>query len=194
MENNNEPNTNPKTAPGTEPGTPAAEPKTLTIEDLQVQMNALKADNIKLKRTNDSLSSSEANMRKQLKAKMTTEEQNAQAQIDREEHMKSIEKENFVLKQTALMLGKGFTNDEAEKIATARYDGDLDTAFSLENAHYDALRQKDEADYKAKLAAVTTPAQGQGQVNYAKQFEDAMKNGDSISAVAAKLKESGFIQ
>ena len=68
----------------------------VTVESLMAQLAQEKAANAKLKSDNDKLCTSEGNLRKQLRAKQTAEEQEAEAkaeqQAQRDAYVKELEK------------------------------------------------------------------------------------------------------
>lgn len=67
----------------------------LTVESLMAQLAQEKANNAKLKSDNDKLCTSEGNLRKQLRAKQTAEEQEAEAKAEqaaqRDAYVKELE-------------------------------------------------------------------------------------------------------
>lgn len=153
------------------------------IKDLRKQVAEMKAENIKIKKDRDKLSHSEAEMRKKLNAKMTIEEQDEQQQLEQEQYVKGLEKRVKVMEQSSLLQAKGFSNEDAKKIAEARYDGDLDTAESLMNAHYDALEKQRKEQYEKKMAELMKPASGNGGVDYQTQLKAAQENGNILEAI-----------
>ena len=60
------------------------EDNTPTVEQLMAELSAAKADVERFKSANDKLSKSEAEMKRQLRAKQTTEEQEAEARAEAE--------------------------------------------------------------------------------------------------------------
>lgn len=163
-----------------------------TMEDMKALVAKLQADNIRFKNSIDKLSASEGNLRKQLKSKMTVDEQEAAAKVEQEEYVHSLERQVSVMKQCRSLQEKGFSSDEAEAIAIARFDGDLETALTLENKHYDDLYKKMEEEYNSKVAKLMEPASGADGIDYAQQFASAMNEGDKVSAVSALLRQSNF--
>lgn len=158
----------------------------MSKEELVSMVQELQRNNIHLKNTVDKLSTSEGSLRKQLKAKMTVDEQEAAAQQEHAEYVASLEKQVKVMKQSSDLIKNGFTEEEANQIAEARYSGDIDKACELENAHFTNMQKKLEADYQAKVAKLMQPASGNTKAeDFQKQFEAAKESGDTIAMVKA---------
>ena len=158
----------------------------MSKEELVSMVQELQRNNIHLKNTVDKLSTSEGSLRKQLKAKMTVDEQEAAAQQEHAEYVASLEKQVKVMKQSSDLIKNGFTEEEANQIAEARYSGDIDKARELENAHFANMQKKLEADYQAKVAKLMQPASGNTKAeDFQKQFEAAKESGDTIAMVKA---------
>lgn len=154
----------------------------------------LQAELYKYKKRIDELSKSEGNLRKQLKSKMTADEQAQAAEQEREEYFKHLERENSVLKQTNSFVEKGFTKDEATKIAEAMADGDFEMALTIQNDHYAKIQKAMNDDYNAKVAALMKPTSGNGSgADFQSMFNEALKNRDDLGAVSAILNGSGFL-
>ena len=178
--------------PNQQPSGPADEAK--TVDELKAELEAQRTEVIKWKNASNKASSEAANYKKQLQAKLSVDEQAEQAKREREDYYKGIERENSVMKQSNLLIANGFSQDEAQKIAEARYDGDLETALTLENKHYSDVRAALKKEYDDKVAKLTGPQSGNGNgVDYTKQFNDAMKEGDRLGAIGAILHGSNFI-
>ena len=81
---------------------PTTEPQTPTVDELMEQINQLTADRDKYKSANDKLSKSEAEMKRQLRAKQSEEErlsaEQAEAQRIRDEEFEAIKAENNRMK------------------------------------------------------------------------------------------------
>lgn len=196
-----------KTGPDPEPEKGSAEqpdtkggdkskPDDMSPESMAAQIAQLKADNARLKNDNDKLCTSEGNLRKQLRAKQTAEEQAAEAEAEakrqQEEHTKAVERELAVMKATNRYLELGFSKEEAGKVATDEVNGDMDAWQAginsyLANAKKDAYAQA-RADL---LKEIPTPQSGNSvEVDYTQKFNDAMNNGDTQNAVLALLEQS----
>lgn len=158
---------------------------TVTAQETAVpaseQIAALEAEVLKWKTASNKASADAANYKRQLSAKMTADEQAEATKAEREQYVKSLERENAIMKQTSFLVGKGFTNDEAIKISEARYDGDIETALTIENAHYDALESARQKAYEERLAKLQQPASGNGgSTNYAEQMNKALADGNMV--------------
>jgi membrane-bound lytic murein transglycosylase len=165
-----------------------------TIEELQAKIAELTAANASLHKTVNKASTDAADWKKKYQSKLTVDEQKVQAEKEKEDYLKSIEKELTVLKSTIALQSGGFAEDEAKAISEARYVGDIETAINLENKHYENLRKQLEDDYKKKVVALSQPASGSSTVDYGKQFATAMNLGDKQGAVKALLKQAGMTQ
>lgn len=167
-------------------------PKAPTLEELQAKIAELTAANTALHKTVNKASSEAADYKKKLQSKLTVDELKVQAEKEKEEYTKSIEKELAVLKSTIVLQSNGFGEEEAKAISEARYSGDIEAAIALENKHYENIRQQLDADYKKKLAEMTRPASGNNAVDYNKVYATAMNAGDRTGAIAALLKQAGM--
>lgn len=102
----------------------------LTVESLMAQLAQEKANNAKLKSDNDKLCTSEGNLRKQLRAKQTAEEQEAEAKAEqaaqRDAYVKELEKFKSVTESSERYLGMGMPTEMAKATATAEYEGNMD--------------------------------------------------------------------
>ena len=182
---NTEPaNTDPKPSEGTP-----------TLEELAKQIASLKADNVKLKATNDKVMTENGGLRKSLREKQTAEEAAAQERADaeakREEHYKEIEKELAIAKKTKKFMALGFSEEDAGKAAEASYDGDEDYVFTAFQTRLNDATKK-AADEKAEelMKSMPNPQSGNStDVDYNKRFTDAMASGNGIDAVGAILDQ-----
>jgi hypothetical protein len=167
-----------------------------TIESLIAQLSAAKAENAKLKNTNDKLCQSEGQLRKQLRAKMTAEEEAAEVKAEEEakhkEYVSGLEKELAIIKATAKYVEMGFDPTLAAETATADYDGDKDTVNANIKKMMSDQRKKMEAELREKLLKeIPAPQSGnQGNVDYSKQISDSINGGDFHSATLAILAQA----
>jgi hypothetical protein len=182
---------------GTQQGA-AQEPdnNTPTLESQAAEIAALKAQNAKLKNDNDKLCQNEGVLRKQLRAKMTAEEE-AKAAKDEEdaakaEHTAAVEKELAILKSTARYIEMGFDPKTAAETATADFEGDKETVDNNIKKMLADQRKKMEADIRAEfLANLPEPQSGnKGSVDYTNQINTAIAAGDSLTAISAILAQS----
>ena len=117
--------------------------------DIQQMMN----DYAKLKRAFDKTSSELAETKKALKEKMTEQEiasqEKAEAEAEKEEYYKNIERENKIYKIKSTYLGLGYTPDEAQRIAEAEADNDFDEKTKI-MSEVEARKKKEmEAEFLA---------------------------------------------
>lgn len=198
--------TNPQTNPQTTPAQPAqAEPQgtagkedtTPSLADLMKENAELKVDNRRLKKANDSISSEIANIKKQLNAKMTEEELKAQQKSEQDEtvlnELKELRKEVALTKATKRYMSMKMPEDLAEKVAQAELDGDMDLVTQSINSFMDAQQKETEEKVKADIyAKMPTPVSGNGdgQVDYEKQYKEKLDAGDITGAIHAQLMAS----
>lgn len=168
----------------------------VTVESLMAQVAQLNATNAKLKADNDKLCTSEGNLRKQLRAKQTAEEQEAEAkaeqQAQHEEYVKGLEKFKAVTESSERYLSMGMDKDLARATATAEVEGAMDTVTSnLTKFMAERDKKKDEEIRAQYMAQMPLPQSGNvGQVDYTAQIKQAMDAGDSQSAALAILQQA----
>lgn len=168
----------------------------VTVESLMAQLAQEKAANAKLKSDNDKLCTSEGNLRKQLRAKQTAEEQEAEAkaeqQAQRDAYVKELEKFKAVAESSERYLGMGMPAEMARATATAEYEGSMDVVTGNITKFMAERDKQKESEIRAQyLAQMPTPQSGNvGQVDYSAQFNKAMDAGDSQAAILAILSQS----
>lgn len=171
----------------------------VTIESLMAEIATLKADNVKLKSTNDKLCQSEGELRKQLRAKMTAEEEAAEVKAEEEashkEYVSGLEKELAIIKSTARFIEMGFDAETAAATATADYDGDKETVNANIKKMMDAQRKQIEKNVRDELMKdMPLPQSGNhSNIDYDKQITDALNAGDAQAAALAILNQSQSI-
>jgi hypothetical protein len=183
---------------GSEPGEPAGgDPASeVTVESLVAQLSEMKAENAKLKSTNDKLCQSEGQLRKQLRAKMTAEEEAAEIKAEEEakhnEYVSGLEKKLAIIEATAKYVEMGFDPKLAAETATADYEGDKDTVNANIKKMMSDQRKKMEAELREQLLKdIPAPQSGnQGNVDYSKQISDSINGGDFHSATLAILAQA----
>lgn len=172
----------------------------LTVESLMAQLAQEKANNAKLKSDNDKLCTSEGNLRKQLRAKQTAEEQEAEAKAEqaaqRDAYVKELEKFKAVTESSERYLGMGMPTEMAKATATAEFEGNMDVVTGNISKFMAERDKQKESEIRAQyLAQMPTPQSGNvGQVDYSAQFKQAMDAGDSQTAVLAILNQSAANQ
>lgn len=168
----------------------------VSVEALMAQLAQAKADNAQLKAANDKLCTSEGNLRKQLRAKQTAEEQLAAAEAEQkaqhEEYVKSLEKFKAVTESSKRYLSMGMDQELAEATATAEVEGDMGKVTNNLTAFMAARDKKKDEEIRAQYASqMPTPQSGnQTQVDYTKQFQQAINDGDTQAAALAILQEA----
>lgn len=168
----------------------------ITVESLMAERASLLAQNAKMKADYDKLCTSEGNLRKQLRAKQTAEEQEAEAKAEQEkqqaEYVKGLERFKDITESSKRYSAMGMNAELAEATATAEVDGDRDTVTSNLTKFMqerDANREKElRAKYLAELGA---PQSGNvGQVDYTQQINKSISDGDLQSAALAILQQA----
>ena len=168
----------------------------LTVESLMAQLAQEKANNAKLKSDNDKLCTSEGNLRKQLRAKQTAEEQEAEAKAEqaaqRDAYVKELEKFKAVTESSERYLGMGMPTEMAKATAAAEFEGNMDVVTGNISKFMAERDKQKESEIRAQyLAQMPTPQSGNvGQVDYSAQIKQAMDAGDTQAAVLAILNQS----
>lgn len=170
------------------------EETTPTVADLMKQLAEVKVDNRRLKKANDSLSSENGNMRKQLNAKMTEEELRAQQKSERDEQVSKelaeLRKEVALGKATKRYMSMKMPEDLASKVAQAELDGDMDLVTASISTFMEAQQKEAEEKVKAEIyAKMPTPVSGNGdgQIDYEKVYTEKLNAGDIEGAIHAQL-------
>lgn len=187
---------NPQGVDGGNPNPQDGGGQEVTLESLMAELAAVKADNVKLKSTNDKLCQSEGELRKQLRAKMTAEEQakelEAQQKAEHEEYVSNLEKELATIKATARYIDMGFDAEKAAETAAAELDGDKERVNANIKALMAAKEKKMEQELREKLMKdMPLPQSGnQSNIDYDKQITEALNAGDAQAAALAILNQS----
>jgi predicted RNase H-like nuclease (RuvC/YqgF family) len=166
-----------------------------TIAELMSQIAEIKIDNSKLKKANDKLASENASLHKQVNAKLTEEELRAQQKSDEfdelRQELEKVKKENALNKATKRYLSMNMPEALAEKVATAELEGDMETVTQSINTFMDAQKKETEEKVKADfLAKMPNPisGNGDGQIDYEKQYNEKLAAGDINGAILASLQ------
>ena len=185
--------TEPKTA---EPEKQQAEPLGLDTENLVTELATLKAQMAKQKNDFDKVMSENGQLRKKLKEKQTAEEAEAEAKAEAEQAEKDrvagLERKLAILETIDNYIDMGMDKDLATATATAEIDGDRDTVRNnIKKLHAD-YKKKTEAEIKSQLLVGMADIQSGNNagVDFAKQFNDAMANGDTQAAVLAQIQQA----
>ena len=168
----------------------------ITVESLMAEMADLRAQNAQLKANNDKLCTSEGNLRKQLRAKQTAEEQEAEAKAEQAqqqaEYVKGLERFKDITESSKRYLAMGMSAELAEATATAEVDGERDTVTSNLTKFMQARDEAREKVLREKyLAELGSPQSGNvGQVDYSQQITKAINDGDMQAASLAILQQA----
>lgn len=170
-----------------------------TIAELMKELAELKVDNKRFKKANDALASENAGLRKQVNAKLTEEELRAQQKSEQDEEiakeLKELRKENALNKATKRYMSMNMTEELAEKVAQMELDGDMDSVASAIKAFQDArekeVAEKVTADLYAKMPTPIS-GNGDGQIDYEKQYQEKLASGDIAGAISAQLMGSNL--
>lgn len=176
-----------------DPGTDQGE---VTVELLMAQLAQANAANAKLKADNDKLCASEGNLRKQLRQKQTAEELEAEAKAEQEAQQKNyvagLEKRLSIIEATNRYLDLGMEKELAEATAVAEIEGNRELVNANIKKYQADWRQKTEASLRAQLLKdMPVPSSGnQSQVDFSKQFQQAISAGDAQAAALAILQQA----
>ena len=170
-----------------------------TLAQLMKEVAELKVDNKRFKKANDALASENASLKKQVNAKLTEEELRAQQKSEKDEEianeLKELRKENALNKATKRYMSMNMNEELAEKVAQMELDGDMDSVANAIKAFQEArekeVAEKVTADLYAKMPTPMS-GNGDGQIDYEKQYNDKLANGDVRGAIEAQI--SGMFQ
>lgn len=134
----------------------------------------------------DKTASELASVKKQLREKMTADEQKEKDEAEKREKLENdynaLLKKVTVSDNKAKLLGLGYEEALAGETAEAMANGEFDKVFANQKKHLESLEKKIRAD-----VLKDTPKPGKdtvpGATDYQKKIEEAQKNGD-ISAAA----------
>jgi hypothetical protein len=132
--------------------TPTPDPKTPTIEDLQLQLAEERAKAQKFKSSFDKVASEVAEYKKQLKAKLTEDEQK-QLEIEEErakqaEYIKELEDFKKMSDATNRYLTvAGMSAELAKEAAEAELNGDMDALTQVYNKHKEMVKKNLETEF-----------------------------------------------
>ena len=139
----------------------------------------------------DRTASELADAKKQLKAKMTDDEQKEAERAANETAIKTelenLRKENAITKNKANFLGLGYDDALAADTAKALADGDMAKVFANQKIHIENIKKTERA---AALAGDTKPPAGSGGAvaDYEKAIAEAQGRGDHV-AVASLIRQ-----
>lgn len=162
--------------------------------DLMKKVATLEVDNRRYKKANDSLSSENANYKKQINEKMTIDQQKAVQEAEKvtelNERLQKAEQELALNAEIKRNLTLGMKEEDAIKIANLHMEGDRDSENALMKAFIDA-EKKDAADKAVAELYAKMPqpisGNGDGQIDYEKQYNDKLASGDIQGAFEAQI-------
>lgn len=173
---------------------PVNDPTQQTIAEMMKELAEIRVDNKKLKKANDNLASENASLKKQVNAKLTEEELRAQQSSEENEAIKQeltdLRKEVALSKATKRYMSMNMPESLAEKIAQAELEGDMETVTTSINTFMESQKKEVEEKVKADLyAQMPNPASGNGdgQIDYEKQYNEKLAAGDNVGAIMAQL-------
>ena len=167
-----------------------------TVEGLLAKIAEQNAAMIKMKSDYDKLMKSEGDMRKKLNAKLTVDEKAAEAKAEaeaaREEHLKELERKLAVIESTSRYQEMGMAKELAAETAIAEVDGNRELVNLNIQKYQTEWKKAKEAEIRQQyLDQMPVPQSGNdGEVDYGKQINDALNNGNSSDAVMAILKQA----
>lgn len=148
------------------------------------------------KETYNKVSTEAANLRKQLKEKMTAEEQAKAEQDTFKQQLADLQKENQQMKLKDSFVGNGYDAKTAASLAEAYSSGDMAKFASL-NAAYMTEQQKTIAAKVKEDLLKNTPGIGAGHnqqiTDFSKQIEEARNNGN-MPLVASLIRQQAEAQ
>ena len=120
------------------------EPKEPTVQELMVQV-------AKLKRGLDKATSEAADYKKKYNATLSEKEQadleKAEREAEKEERFNQLLRENSINKLEKNFVLLGYNEEQANKAATAQYDGNTDELFKIQLEVQQALVKQKEAEW-----------------------------------------------
>ncbi len=167
-----------------------------TVEQLLATVADLKAQNAKQKADFDKLMTSEGNLRKQLRAKQTAEEAEAEAKAEQEAqyqaYVKGLERENKIHKATERFLDLGMDKDLAVETATFEIDENNESVTANFKKFMENREKSHDAEIRQQLLGEMANLQSGNStsVDYNKQFNEAVANGDMQGAILAQLQQA----
>ena len=168
----------------------------VTLESLMAKMAKLQAENTTLKNTVDKLCVNEKKLKTQLQTKMTAEEAEAQANAEQkaahEEYVRGLERKIAITDATNRYMEMGMDKKLANETAIAEVDDNKDLVNLNIKKYNDEWKKATEAAIRQEyLDQMPTPQSGNGtDVDYSKQYSDALNHGDQSGAVMAILKQA----
>jgi hypothetical protein len=120
----------------------------------------------------------------------TEDEKKAEAEREKDEELKALKRRVAISDNAKSFLKSGYDADNAEKAATALYDGDNETFFSIQQSVMESARKSAIADKMNKTPDPDRGEQGTGARDYEKEIETAKEAGNF--ALAASLMSQQY--
>ena len=161
----------------------------MSVEDIEKALEGIElpTDNsAEIERLRNALSKSNseaADYKKQLRDKMSAEEQKAKDDADKFNDLQSkydaLLRESDISKNKARLLALGYDDALATEVAEAMVEGDTDKVFAAQKKHLDSVGKKIREEV---LKDTPKPTGGSGK---AKSVEDIMKITDNVERQTA---------
>ena len=142
--------------------TPEPEPTPESQLSAEEQLQQMRVEMAKMKKSLDKATGEAADYKKQLRAKQSEDEirlqEKAEKEAERQEQFDKLLKENTVNKLSKNFLKLGYPEDKAEEAANAQYDGDTETLFRIQSEVQANLIKQKEAEWLKSRPVVSTGA------------------------------------
>lgn len=139
------------------------------------QLQATLVELSKLKRQLDKVSSEAADYKRKYRETMTEQEkasaEKAEAEAKRQEEFEDMKRRLAINDLMNEYMDRRFPKDMAQKIATARFDGDNDTVNAIEKEMDEIKRKEWEAEFYKKMPEINAGIGGTKQVTK-EQFDN----------------------
>jgi hypothetical protein len=162
--------------------------------EMMKEIAELKANNMKLKSSLDKTASEAGDLRKQLRARQTADEveaeEKAKAEEARQNHIAELERRLNHNDAVKRYMSLGMNEEMADTVATAELDGDKNTVRDMLRRFMDAEKEAVREEVKKELLAqmpAPVSGNGDGQIDYQKQAIDALAAGDTRGFLAAQI-------
>lgn len=158
------------------------EQKTPTVDELLTELARERAEKNKLKASFDKTSSDVAELKRQLRAKQTADEQvladQKEAEEKRAEYIKSLERKVAMNEAVQRYIGLGMDSALAMDTATAELDGDKDKVATNFKKYQDSVIEAKQAEWLKSRPQVQSGGEGKTDEDLLKDaFMKALKNG-----------------
>lgn len=117
------------------PDAPVVDENKPSVEELMAKISQLEVEQSRTKSALDKALKEKGEITKQLRSKMTEDEQKVEAEKERDEYVASLEKQIKLGQAKERYLGMGMTSDMALSSAEAEVNGDMDVLFDFLQKH-----------------------------------------------------------